>query len=1155
MNERDLIATQTIKQVSEGGDKVRADLKATASAQDQLAASSTNLATVTETSARRQTSAAAAFNAMARSMDPASRAFETLEKNQATFGRTLAQNSSTLDKAGQDLSYYRDKLNAAAVAAENLRRQQGNASVNQGAGFSPGVVNKNTYAAEFASLMDIADQKAMQIGKQFGEALDASLIAGTAKAARDSASVFEKELDRLDEIAHLKALQAGKNFQDSLNQSMGIGVAPKSASASMTVFEDAAKAQDAMAASATKLRSAINPLEAEQGKLGVETAHYRDLLKQNIITQDEFNAHQVITSKRLGDFAQNLKVAGTAGRVMSGEMTNLGFQLNDVVTGLALGQSPFMILGQQGGQIVQIFANSKASIADFARSSMGWFTGLFTVARVAFGGIAAAVGTALYANQSYISSQREVTQALIGVGAKTQTTAAQINDFAKQNASATGLSVDQARNVAVEFTKTGNISVAGIKGVGEAIHGFSILTGQSVEDASKTFAKAFSGDVVSGAEELNKTYGFLNATTRDYIRTLELQGNRSAAIQVIIDAIAKDSLRAAESTSLWAKAYDYLANAASKAKNAIGAGTTPQSNEDQLAALEKQKAALEVGSQKSSLAQVHDFISPEKLLGGLFSGSVVVPGLDAINKSIDDLKEKIAGVKADNVVKQLDAMSLAGDNAVRSIIPQIAQLEKLKAEEEALRAAQNTPGVKINTEQSDAAILANKNLQAATRESEAEAARYNQQVAKIAQSWGNVGQSVALQLQTMQNSLPVAQAWTEAGRMKAQYEATYLDLINKGKTVEEASALAAKQYELSKAAAVASGNKAVQASQDNLDAIKAQGTEMEGVVASTIAFRDAMNAGYTATQAAAISANVLEANLLQAAAAADRVAQSAQDAQNALITKLGGGDAAAFGSNGDNTAFGGPNQGAQFTSTSNLGNQILRAYNFTSTVGEIVTQALTGGVDAAIQTLKTTRVDTGTDYAPGGFSAFGITPKATQDDVVGALTSLYDIKANQAGSAAEKTAIQKDELAALFAQPQSAATLSAIQSLTASMTSLTSSTNSLNATNTELLSPYYTQDPRTSHIGFRSQGMATTGYVDIPGTPSANDNMTLTLPVASGERVFVGNGPNRGNGGSPINVVNHINVSGNVDKQTVNAIGRTVFQSTQSAAKNLAAAR
>jgi hypothetical protein len=61
----------------------------------------------------------------------------------------------------------------------------------------------------------------------------------------------------------------------------------------------------------------------------------------------------------------------------------------------------------------------------------------------------------------------------------------------------------------------------------------------------------------------------------------------------------------------------------------------------------------------------------------------------------------------------------------------------------------------------------------------------------------------------------------------------------------------------------------------------------------------------------------------------------------------------------------------------------------------------------------------------------------------------------------------------------------------------------LNGTNQDLLSLYYSQDPRTSHIGFRSQGMAAGGYVDVPGSPSANDNMIATIPVASGERIFV----------------------------------------------------
>src|SRR4029077_3294315 len=70
-----------------------------------------------------------------------------------------------------------------------------------------------------------------------------------------------------------------------------------------------------------------------------------------------------------------------------------------------------------------------------------------------------------------------------------------------------------------------------------------------------------------------------------------------------------------------------------------------------------------------------------------------------------------------------------------------------------------------------------------------------------------------------------------------------------------------------------------------------------------------------------------------------------------------------------------------------------------------------------------------------------------------------------------------------------------IPKLKDSIDNLKASTDSLNATNQDLLSPYYTQDPRTSHIGFRSQGMASGGYVDVPGSSSANDNMLAMIPV------------------------------------------------------------
>src|SRR4029077_18466587 len=158
------------------------------------------------------------------------------------------------------------------------------------------------------------------------------------------------------------------------------------------------------------------------------------------------------------------------------------------------------------------------------------------------------------------------------------------------------------------------------------------------------------------------------------------------------------------------------------------------------------------------------------------------------------------------------------------------------------------------------------------------------------------------------------------------------------------------------------------------------------------------------------------------------------------------------------------------------------------------------------------------------------------------------------GPNAKQIDADKMSLAFLQAQPATEANTFAIASLNAEIRKLSQSTDSLNATNQELLSPYYTTDPRTSHIGFRSQGMASGGYVDVPGGISANDNMYATIPVASGERIYVDPMSGRrgtASGGMVINISSPITINGNAN---VDQFGRTVFQANQQLAKSVRAA-
>jgi hypothetical protein len=241
-------------------------------------------------------------------------------------------------------------------------------------------------------------------------------------------------------------------------------------------------------ASALRLRTAINPLEAEQGKLGVETAHYRDLLKQNVITQDEFNAHQVITSKRL-----RLRPKHEAGRhrrpgdVGRDDQPRLPVERRGHRSGAW--SIPVHDLGPAGRPDRSDFRQLQVQHCRLSRvrREVAWKPNLANE-RHHYRSVAAAAAVAALALQYdklQVSSQR----ALIGAGERTGTTVSDLNKFTEQNSgiSGTGLSNKEARALGEDLTKTGEIVVSQLHGMSDAVVGFSNQTGQSMEDARKAF--------------------------------------------------------------------------------------------------------------------------------------------------------------------------------------------------------------------------------------------------------------------------------------------------------------------------------------------------------------------------------------------------------------------------------------------------------------------------------------------------------------------------------------------------------------------------------------------------------------------------------------------------------------------------------------------
>jgi hypothetical protein len=508
---------------------------------------------------------------------------------------------------------------SAASAAAAIGRATTQAGINASFGIDAAPEKSardsaDAFLAQYGGLDGVLRAKAQEAGAAFSSELDARLISGAGKSARDAASTFEAQF-KLDTQ---KAEQAGANFQRSLTEALGGGGASatsqgatfsalteqvqrldaieqaraahvaattqidiaaaygidqqaKSARDSAAAFVEAAQAEEALAAKAAALRAQINPLDVEFVKLGKDMADYRNMLSAGIISQGEFEQAQALASKRLSDVDMSMRQAATGGRVLSGELGNLGYQVNDVITGLLLGQPVFMIAAQQGGQIYQIFSRSRAGVGEFASSFISSIAGMVTPTRVAFSTIAASVGIAIGAFASYEGKINEVQRLLSGMGRASGATAVGIDAIAQQNSSPTGLSTNEARNMATALAATGKVGVEAIGPIVALGHDFAKTFGVDAKEAADILAKAFA-DPAKGADELNQRLGFLDANTKLLIDSLVTQGNRTEAVRVLTDKIKESIASASDVTSFWARAWTVTGNAASDFFDRVGRG-------------------------------------------------------------------------------------------------------------------------------------------------------------------------------------------------------------------------------------------------------------------------------------------------------------------------------------------------------------------------------------------------------------------------------------------------------------------------------------------------------------------------------------------------------------------------------------------------------
>jgi hypothetical protein len=122
----------------------------------------------------------------------------------------------------------------------------------------------------------------------------------TSTAINSAGTATDQQTARLQRLAQAaKQAASADRAQSNFNAFMGIGTSNAgSAKASAKVFEDAAKAQEDLAARSAALRAQIDPLGAAQSKMNGAIADASQLLEAGTISEAEHAAAVALARQR-----------------------------------------------------------------------------------------------------------------------------------------------------------------------------------------------------------------------------------------------------------------------------------------------------------------------------------------------------------------------------------------------------------------------------------------------------------------------------------------------------------------------------------------------------------------------------------------------------------------------------------------------------------------------------------------------------------------------------------------------------------------------------------------------------------------------------------------------------------------------------------------
>ncbi|MCH0787920.1 phage tail length tape measure family protein [Klebsiella pneumoniae] len=345
--------------------------------------------------------------------------------------------------------------------------------------------------------------------------------------------------------------------------------------------------------SLSELLDRIDPVNAALNKLDKQQQDLAKFKSKGMLDTDTFDLYSKKieeTRNRLTGFRDDLGKTGQSAAQTAFAMRMIPAQMTDIIVGLSTGQSPFMVLMQQGGQLKDMFGGIGPAIKGVG----GYVLGLINPVTLA----AAAVGVLGLAYYKGSQEQDEFYKSLVLTGNLVGKTSGQLADMAARVSVAANSTTGAAASTLNQLVSSGKVAGDSLERVTTAIVKTSEATGIATDKLVGDF-NDIAADPVAAITKLNDQYHFLTLATYNQIKALQDEGNQQEAARVASESYSSSLIQRSndikENLGLLEKAWDGVWGSAKKAWDAMFDIGREQTLADKLSTLNENIAEAQKG--------------------------------------------------------------------------------------------------------------------------------------------------------------------------------------------------------------------------------------------------------------------------------------------------------------------------------------------------------------------------------------------------------------------------------------------------------------------------------------------------------------------------------------------------------------------------------